>query len=153
MAPVISILKASVIGTDDTEKNGKSMYFDGTTLTALLSDAEQAAANAPGIAADVRAQTSPLAVIEAAVELPELGEAGVTAFLDTHRIELRDMPPRHRLVEDALASEGKLKERLHAACAAYYETDMAVLPLPVPAAPQADTPQADTPQADTPQAQ
>ncbi len=129
------------------------MYFDGTTLTALLSDAEQAAANAPGIAADVRAQTSPLAVIEAAVELPELGEAGVTAFLDTHRIELRDMPPRHRLVEDALASEGKLKERLHAACAAYYETDMAVLPLPVPAAPQADTPQADTPQADTPQAQ
>ena len=119
------------------------MYFDGTTLTALLSDAEQAAANAPAIAADVRAQTSPLAVIEAAVELPELGEAGVTAFLDTHRIELRDMPPRHRLVEDALASEGKLKERLHAACAAYYETDVAVLPLPVPEAPQPHTPQAE----------
>ena len=34
----------------------------------------------PAIAADGRAQTSPLAVIEAAAELPELGEAGVTAF-------------------------------------------------------------------------
>lgn len=124
------------------------MYFDGTTLAALLSDADTAAANAPAIAADVRAQTSPLAVIEAAVELPELGEAGVTAFLDAHRIELRDMPPRHRLVEDALASEGKLKERLHAACAAYYETDMAVLPLPAPEAPQPHDPEPHTPQAE-----
>ena len=129
------------------------MYFDGTTLTALLSDAETAAANASAIAADVRAQTSPLAVIEAAIEVPELGEAGVTAFLDTHRIELRDMPPGSHLIAGALASEGKLKERLHAACAAYYETDVAVLPLAVPEAPQADVPQADVPQADTPQAE
>ena len=144
------------------------MYFDGTTLTALLADAETAAANAPGIAADVRAQTSPLAVIEAAIELPELGEAGVTAFLDEHRIELRDMPPRHRLIEDALASDGKLKDRVHAACAAYYETDLAVLPLPVPEAPQAHTheghtheghtheahtPEAHTPEAHTPHAE
>ena len=51
------------------------MYFDGTTLTALLSDTETAAANAPAIAADHRAQTSPLSVIEAAVDLPELGGA------------------------------------------------------------------------------
>ncbi len=114
------------------------MYFDGTTLTALISDADKAAANAPAIAADGRAQTSPLSVIEAAVELPELGEAGVTAFLDAQGIELRDMPPSHRLVAGALAAEGKLKERLHAACAAYYETDVAVLPLAVPDAPQAD---------------
>ena len=112
------------------------MYFDGTTLTALLSDAETAAANAPAVAADVRAQTSPLAVIEAAMDLPELGEAGVTAFLDAHGIELRDMPPRHRLIEGALATDGKLKERLHAACAAYYETELAVLPLAVPDAQQ-----------------
>ena len=124
------------------------MYFDGTTLTTLLSDAEQAAANAPAIAADGRAQTSPLAVIEAAVELPELGEAGVTAFLDAQGIELRDMPPGHRLIAGALATNGKLKERLHAACAAYYETDVAVLPLAVSDAPQTDTPQADTPQAE-----
>ena len=143
MAPAISILKASVIGTDDTEKNGQIMYFDGTTLAALLSDAEAATANAPAIAADARAQTSPLAVIEAAVELPELGEAGVTAYLDAQGIELRDMPPSHRLIAGALATDGKLKERLHAACAAYYETDVAVLPLAVPDAPQADTPQAE----------
>ena len=127
------------------------MYFDGTALTALLADAETAAANAPAIAADVRAQTSPLAVIEAATDLPELGEAGVTAFLDEHRIELRDMPPRHRLIEDALASEGKLKERLHAACAAYYETDLAVLPLPVPEVPETHTPETHTPEAHTPE--
>ena len=153
MAPAISILKASVIGTDETKREWMIMYFDGNTLTALLSDADEAAANAPGVAADNRAQTSPLAVIEAAIELPELGEAGVTAFLDAQGIELRDMPPRHRLVEGALATEGKLKERLHAACAAYYETDMAVLPLAVPEVPQAEAPQADVPQADVPQAQ
>lgn len=102
------------------------MYFDGKTLTTLLSDAEKAAAIAPAIAADGRAQTSPLAVIEAAMDLPELGEAGVTAFLDAQGIELRDMPPGHRLIAGALATEGKLKERLHAACAAYYETDVFV---------------------------
>jgi uncharacterized protein with PIN domain len=115
------------------------MYFDGTNLITLLSDAETAAANAPAIAADARAQTSPLAVIEAAVELPELGEAGVTAFLDAQGIELRDMPPGLRLIEGALATDGKLKDRLHAACAAYYETDVFVLGAGVPdAAPEAE---------------
>lgn len=104
------------------------MYFDGTTLTALLSDAEKASANAPAIAADSRAQTSPVAVIEAAMGLPELGEAGVMAFLDAHGIELRDLPPHNHLIAGALASDGKLRNRLHAACAAYYETEMFVLP-------------------------
>ena len=67
----------------------------------------------------------------------------MTAFLDEHRIELRDMPPRHRLIEDALASEGKLKERLHAACAAYYETDLAVfVPAPEVPAERAGMPEA-----------
>ncbi len=113
------------------------MYFDGTTLAALLSDAEKAAAYAPAIAADGRAQTSPFAVIEAAMELPELGEEGVTAFLDAHGIELRDLPPDNRLIAGALAAEGKLKARLHAACAAYYETEMFVLPVGEPDASQA----------------
>ena len=104
------------------------MYFDGTTLTALISDADKAAEYAPAIAADGRAQTSPFAVIEAAMDLPELGEPGVTDFLDAHGIELRDLPPDNRLIAGALAAEGKLKTRLHAACAAYYETEMFVLP-------------------------
>lgn len=104
------------------------MYFDGTTLTTLLSDADKAAAYAPAIAEAGPRYTSPLAVIEAAMDLPELGEAGVTAFLDTHGIELRDMPPGHRLISGALATDGKLKSRLHAACAAYYETDVFALP-------------------------
>ncbi len=114
------------------------MYFDGATLTALLSDSEMAAAYAPAIAADARAQTSPFAVIEAAMELPELGEAGVTAFLDAQGIELRDLPPDNRLIAGALAAEGKLKSRLHAACASYYETEMFVLPdgAVLPGAPQ-----------------
>ena len=111
------------------------MYFDGTTLTALLSDAEKAAANASAIAAAGPRYTSPLAVIEAAMELPELGEAGVTAFLDAQSIELRDMPPGSHLIAGALATEGKLKARLHAACAAYYETELFVLPVGGPAAP------------------
>ncbi len=111
------------------------MYFDGTTLAALLIDPDRAAANAPAIAAAGPRYTSPLAVIEAAVELPELGEAGVTAFLDVHRIELRDMPPGHHLISGALATEGELKDRLHAACAAYYETDVFVLSAYEPEAP------------------
>ena len=114
------------------------MYFDGTTLTTLLSDADRAAASAPAIAADDRAQTSPFAVIEAAMALPELGEAGVTAFLDAQGIELRDTPPGNHLIAGSLASAGKLKARLHAACAAYYETEMFVLPAVEPAVPQAD---------------
>lgn len=113
------------------------MYFDGTTLATLLSDADKAAANAPAIAADVRAQTSPLAVIEAAMELPEPGEAGVMAFLDAQGIELRDMPPGNHLIAGALAADGKLKARLHAACAAYYETEPFVLSDGEPEAPQA----------------
>jgi len=109
------------------------MYFDGATLTTLLSDAEKAA-NVP---AGPR-YTSALAVIEAAMELPELGEDELTAFLDEHGIELRDMPPGHRLIAGALATEGKLNDRLHAGCAAYYETEVFVLPADVPAAPQTD---------------
>ena len=114
------------------------MYFTGNALTTLLADAEIAAANAPAIAAPGPRYTSPLAVIEAAIELPELGEPGVTAFLDAQGIELRDMPPGLRLIEGALATDGKLKDRLHAACAAYYETDVFVLGAGLPDAPQAE---------------
>lgn len=131
------------------------MYFDGTTLITLLSDAEKTAAIAPAIAADARAQTSPFAVIEAAIELPDMGEAGVTAFLDAQGIELRDMPPSNHLIEGALATEGKLKSRLHAACAAYYETEMFVLSdveAMIPAG-ETVTPQAETPQTESPQAE
>ncbi len=123
------------------------MYFDGTTLTALLSDAETAAASAPAIAAAGPRYTSPLAVIEAAVEVPELGEAGVKAFLDAQKIELRDMPPGHHLIKGALATEGPLADRLHAGCAAYYETDVFVIPAVDPVTPQPGTPWTDTPQA------
>lgn len=106
------------------------MYFDGTTLTALLSDPEKAAA----IPAEGPRYTSPLAVIEAAIELPDLGEDELTNFLDAQRIELRDMPPGSHLVTGALATDGALNARLHAACAGYYETDVFVL---------TDAPQAD----------
>lgn len=114
------------------------MYFTGSALTTLLSEGDEAAAAASAIAATGPRYTSPLAVIEAAMQLPELGEAGVTAFLDAQRIELRDMPPGHHLVAGALAAEGKLKDRLHAACAAYYETDMFVVSAGGPVAPPAE---------------
>ena len=122
------------------------MYFDGTTLAALLSDPDTAAANAPAIAAAGPRYTSPLAVIEAAMELPDLGEDELTAFLDAQKIELRDMPPGHHLVAGAMATEGNLEDRLHAACAAYYETDVFVLSAGEPTAVQTDAPQADAPQ-------
>jgi hypothetical protein len=122
------------------------MYFDGTTLTTLLADAEKAAAYAPAVAAARPNYTSPLAVIEAAMELPELGEEELTAFLDAQRIELRDMPPGHHLVSGALATEGDLTARLHAACAAYYETEVFVLPAVPPAASEPVGPQVVAPQ-------
>jgi hypothetical protein len=37
------------------------------------------------------------------------------------------MPPGNHLISGALATDGKLKARLHAACAAYYETEPFVL--------------------------
>lgn len=120
------------------------MYFDGTTLTALLSDEGKTAA----LAAEGPRYTSPLSVIEAAMELPELGEDELTAFLDAQGIELRDMPPGNHLIAGALATDGKLKARLHAACAAYYETDVFVLPEGQPVAPQVDAPSAEAPQAE-----
>lgn len=113
------------------------MYFDGATLAALISDPNKAAANAPAIAAAGPRYTSPLAVIEVAMTLPELGEDELTGFLDAQKIELRDMPPGRHLIEGALAKEGELKDRLHAACAAYYETDLFVLPAGEPVSPPA----------------
>jgi len=119
------------------------MYFDGTTLVELISDPNKTAAVAPAIASDNRAQTSPFAVIEAAMELPELGEAGVTAFIEAQGIELRNLPPENRLIAAALAAEGKLKNRLHAACADYYETELFVLPVGEPGSPLTETPLAE----------
>lgn len=106
------------------------MYLDGTTLTTLLSDAEKVASVPVG-----PRYTSALAVIEAAMELPELGEDELTSFLDAQGIELRDMPPGHRLIAGALATEGTLNDRLHAGCAAYYETEVFVFPVGEPVAP------------------
>jgi ribonuclease VapC len=50
------------------------------------------------------------------------------------------------LIAGALATEGKLKARLHAACAAYYETEPFVLSDGAPDAPQAVAPEAVAPQ-------
>jgi hypothetical protein len=75
--------------------------------------------------------------------LPDLGEDELTAFLDEQGIEQRDMPPGNHLIAGALATEGELKDRLHAACAAYYETDVFVFPAGEPDAPLTTAPQAE----------
>ena len=80
------------------------MYFDGTTLAALLSDPERAAASAPAIAAAGPRYTSPLAVIEAAMELPDLGEDELTAFLDAQKIELRSCPHQRAQADSTQAA-------------------------------------------------
>lgn len=129
------------------------MYFDGTTLAALLSDPAMAAASAPAISAAGPRYTSPLAVIEAAMELPDLGDEELTAFLDEQKIELRDMPPGRHLVEGSMATEGDLRDRLHAACAAYYETDMFVLPSGDAVVIQTEAAPTEAPQMDAPPAQ
>ncbi|MEK7043703.1 hypothetical protein OSI79_04855, partial [Mycobacterium ulcerans] len=55
-------------------------------------------------------QSPALAVIEAAMELPELGGAGVTNFLDVQGIELRDTPPRSSFDRRG-AGDGRQAER------------------------------------------
>jgi uncharacterized protein with PIN domain len=107
------------------------MYFDSTSLIALLSDPALAETSAAAIAGDWRRFTSPVAVIETIAALPALGPEAVEAFLDTHGIELRDMPPGHRLIEAAVAALGTGKATgalLDAACAAYYEAEVFTLP-------------------------
>lgn len=109
------------------------MYFDTVTLTRLLSDAPFQAEAAAAIAAARRRFTSPLAVAGAILALRGQGgdaatlEARITDYLDGAGIELRDMPPSHRLIEAALASAqaggGDLDAVLHGACAAYYEAE------------------------------
>jgi hypothetical protein len=91
------------------------MYFDGNALVALLAD--------PALTAQLtgsRRFASPLSVLEAVSASPEAGLDGVTALLEAAGIELRDMPPAHRLIEAAGAAP---LAALHAACAAYYEAE------------------------------
>lgn len=123
------------------------MYFDTATLTRLLSDAQVQQAAAPAIAALRRRFTSPLAVAGTILALQGKGlapaeiETHVTDYLDLAGIELRDMPPAHRLIEAATQAAGAgggegLEAVWHAACAAYYEAAPFSLDAP-PAAPEA----------------
>lgn len=110
------------------------MYFDTETLTRLLSDAEVQQKAAPAIAAARRRFTSPLAVAGTVLALkgrglsPEELQGHVTNYLDLAGIELRDMPPAHRLIDaateavDSDSGDG-LEAVWHAACAAYYEAE------------------------------
>lgn len=110
------------------------MYFDTETLTRLLSDAGTQQGAAAAIAAARRRFTSPLAVAGTVLALkgrgfsPEELEGHVGNYLDLAGIELRDMPPAHRLIEaatQAVAAGGPqgLEAVWHAACAAYYEAE------------------------------
>lgn len=128
------------------------MYFDADTLTAILTDQAVRERTAEAIAASRRRFTSPLAVIETVLAFaakagkdPEEARAEVEAFLDDTGIELRDLPPAHRLVALALAAApGSAKPKavataLHKACADYYEVE--------PFSTTASTPAAEPPQA------
>lgn len=116
------------------------MYFDGKTLTAILSDAATEQQAAPLIAEARKRFTSPLAVAGAILALkgnwpePAELETHVTNYLDVAGIELRDMPPSARLIEAATAADAgeDLETVLHAACADYYEVPLFSLDVPAP---------------------
>jgi ribonuclease VapC len=112
------------------------MYFDADALTTILVDRAVRERTAEAIAAARRRFTSPLAVIETVLALaaktgrePDEAKAEVEAFLDAAGIELRDLPPAHRLVALALAAtpaSAKAKAvatAMHKACADYYEAE------------------------------
>ena len=126
------------------------MYFDADTLTAILTDQAVRERTAEAIAAGRRRFTSPLAVIETVLALaakagqePDEARAEVEAFLDEAGIELRDLPPSHRLVALALAAApGSAKAKavaaaLHKACADYYEVERFSAEAPASEPPQA----------------
>lgn len=135
------------------------MYFDAKTIVQILGDDAAAQAAAPAIAALRRRFTSPMAVAEAILILgPDFAadagtdagadaSAGATdrtgadhpvlAYLDGAGIEIRDMPPSHRLIEAASLPETAgldLAEVMNRACATYYEAEPFSLTAP-PAAP------------------
>ncbi len=103
------------------------MYFNGKTLTAILSDAATETKAAPAIAAARRRFTSPVAVVETVLALGPAADGTtadqrVQAFLDAAGIEIRDMPPSHRLIA-AAAEGGTVPEVIDRACADYYEAE------------------------------
>lgn len=126
------------------------MYFDADALTAILTDQAVRERTAEAIAAARRRFTSPLAVIETVLALaaetgrdPAEARAEVEAFLDAAGIELRDLPPAHRLVALVLAAApGSAKAKavataLHKACADYYEVEPFSAEAPAAEPPQA----------------
>lgn len=128
------------------------MYFDAQTIVLILNDADAAALAAPAIAATPRRFTSPLAVVEAILTAGPADD-GTTAdqrvlnFLDAAGIEIRDMPPSHRMIEAAAladAADADLIDLLNRVSADYYEAAVFVLPdasaePEVPAAPAEQT--------------
>lgn len=129
------------------------MYFDTKTLTAILSNAATEQRAAPAIAEARRRFTSPLSIAGTILALKGKGlepaelQSHVQNFLDMAGIELRDMPPAHKLIEAATAAvmaggTTDLETVLHGACAAYYEAGIFSLDTaPAEAAPAGNTPQ------------
>lgn len=106
------------------------MYFDADTLTKLISDPKTLASAAPAIDALNKRFTSALAVVQTILSLSKgqedkaQVEQQVQAFLDTTKIEQRDLPPSNKLIEAAVQSEGgDTIAVLNKACADYYEVD------------------------------
>lgn len=105
------------------------MYFNSPALITLLSDPARAEAAAPVIAESARRFTSPVAVIETIAALPALSVEEVEDFLDLQGIELRDMPPGHRMITAAVSALAEGSPRLlDAACADYYECETFLVP-------------------------
>lgn len=124
------------------------MYFDTKTLTAILSDAATEQRAAALFAEARRRFTSPLSVAGTILALKGKGlepselQSHVENYLDMAGIELRDMPPAHKLIEAATTAvmaggATDLETVLHDACAAYYEAGIFSLD----AAPAGNTPE------------
>ena len=105
------------------------MYFNSQALIALMGDPARAEAAAPAIAASTRRFTSPVAVIETVTGLAGVTIEQVEEFLDAQGIELRNMPPAHRMITAAVTALDEGSPRLlDAACADYYESETFVVP-------------------------
>lgn len=107
------------------------MYFDAKALQQILFDEKTAQDAAAAIAATRRRFTSPLAVVETILALSSGAdgaevEARVSEFLDSAGIEVRDMPPSHRLISAAAEAGAGLSavDVLNRACADYYEAEV-----------------------------
>ncbi len=114
------------------------MFVDASAIVALMSEEREAKRIADALTSASSRITSPIAVLEAVLSLARPGkfdrsmadvEPLVLSFLDSHGIEIRDLPPALEATRLAISASHRFRsgrhglnlgDCLHYACAKHY---------------------------------